>query len=66
MNDGLRLAAVGSQLLGFVIIFLLRTYEAPGFWQGVVLCLMLGSALVIFLIRRYQRNKQLRGRQSGS
>ena len=62
MNDGLRLAAVISQLIGFALIFFMFTYEVDGFWQGVVFALMLLSALVIWLIRRYRRNKvQMRG-----
>lgn len=62
MNDGLRLAAVISQLIGFGLIFFMFTYGVDGFWQGVVFALMLLSALVIWLIRRYRRNKvQMRG-----
>lgn len=59
MNDGLRLAAVGSQLVGFIVIFLMRTYEVATFWQGMVLALMLISALLVWLRRRYERNRKL-------
>lgn len=62
MSDRLRLAAIASQLIGFVVIFLLRTYEAAAFWQGLVLAAMLASAFVIWLLRRYQRNKVRRDR----
>ncbi len=59
MNDGLRLMAVASQLVGFIIIFLLRTYDIAIFWQGVVLGLMLCSVSLIWLFCRYARNKKL-------
>ena len=59
MNDGLRLVAVGSQLIGFIVIFLMRTYGVATFWQGVVLALMLISALLVWLRRRYERNRKL-------
>jgi Na+-driven multidrug efflux pump len=63
VNDSLRLWAIFSQLLGFIVIFLLRTYEVPGFWQGIVLALMLSSALLIWLIRLYRKNKRLKDRR---
>jgi uncharacterized membrane protein YqjE len=59
MNESLRLAAIASQLIGFIIIFLMRTYEIDAVWQGVVLMLMLLSALAIWLVKRYQKNKKL-------
>ncbi|WP_028304270.1 hypothetical protein [Oceanospirillum maris] len=59
MNESLRLAAIASQLIGFIIIFLMRTYEIDAVWQGVVLILMLLSALAIWLVKRYQKNKKL-------
>lgn len=64
MNDGLRLAAVASQLLGFIIIFLMRTYEVASLWQGVVLALMLLSAFLIWIRRHYERNKKLMQQQN--
>lgn len=63
MQDNLRLLAVFSQLLGFIIIFLMRTYEVDGFWQGCVLTLMLLSALAIWLIRQYRKNKHLKDKE---
>jgi len=59
MSDGLRLTAVASQLIGFVIIFLMRTYETSAVWQGFVLFLMLLSALAVWLVGRYQKNRRL-------
>jgi len=59
MNESLRLAAIASQLIGFIIIFLMRTYEVDVVWQGIVLMLMLLSALAIWLVKRYQKNKKL-------
>ncbi len=64
MNDGLRLAAVGSQLIGFMVIFMMRTYEVATFWQGLVLALMLLSAFLIWMRRRYERNKKLMRQQN--
>jgi len=63
MNESLRLAAIASQLIGFIIIFLMRTYEIDAVWQGVVLMLMLLSALAIWLVKRYQKNKKLLGKK---
>lgn len=60
MNDNLRLLAVFTQLSGFIIIFLMRTYAIDIFWQGCVLALMLLSALGVWLLRRYRKNKQIR------
>ena len=59
MNESLRLAAIASQLIGCIIIFLMRTYEVDVVWQGIVLMLMLLSALAIWLVKRYQKNKKL-------
>ena len=59
MNESLRLAAIASQLIGFIIIFLMRTYEVDVVWQGIVLMLMLLSALAIWLVKRYHQNKKL-------
>lgn len=64
MNDSLRLAAVGSQLIGFIVIFLMRTYEVATFWQGLVLALMLLSAFLIWMRRHYERNKKLMQQQN--
>ncbi len=63
MHDNLRLLAVFSQLLGFIIIFLMRTYEVDSFWQGCVLVLMLLSAFSIWLIRQYRKNKRLKDKE---
>jgi len=65
MNDSLRLAAVGSQLIGFIVIFLMRTYQVDTVWQGGVLVLMLLSAFLVWLRRRYERNKKLMDQQQG-
>ncbi len=66
MNDRLRLLAVGSQLIGFIVIFLMRTYEVALVWQGAVLILMLIAAFLIWVRRRYERNRKLMGQQSQS
>ncbi|MBB1488804.1 hypothetical protein [Oceanospirillum sediminis] len=66
MNDNLRLVAVFSQLAGFILIFLMRTYNVDAFWQGVVLVLMLASALTIWLVRRYRKNKTVKSKYSQS
>lgn len=63
MQDNLRLLAVFSQLLGFIIIFLMRTYEVDSFWQGCVLALMLLSAFLIWLTRQYRKNKRLKDKE---
>ena len=65
MNDSLRLAAVGSQLIGFIVIFLMRTYQVDTVWQGGVLVLMLLSAFLVWLRRRYEHNKKLMDQQQG-
>lgn len=64
MSDPLKLTAVGCQLSGFIVIFLMRTYDVAGFWQGTVLVLMLLSALLIGLRRRYERNTKLAKKQN--
>ncbi|WNL42145.1 hypothetical protein RN347_16205 [Halomonas sp. PAMB 3264] len=58
--DVLRALAIGSQALGLTLIIALETVmgNAARPWQGVVLALMLVSALLIALARLYRRNRQ--------
>lgn len=63
MHDRLRLWAIVSQALGFVVIFLLETSLGrgqAGHYQLGVLLLMLAAASVIAVLRRYQQGKALR------
>ena len=56
--DPLRALAIGSQALGFVMIFVLGTtldHLRP--WQGLPLGLMLVVALVVAIVRRYRNNR---------
>ncbi|GEN24962.1 hypothetical protein HCU01_29110 [Halomonas cupida] len=56
--DPLRVLAIGSQALGFILIFLLGTrLESPRPWQGLTLAVMLVIALSVALARRYRNNR---------
>ncbi|MBY6112501.1 MULTISPECIES: hypothetical protein [unclassified Halomonas] len=56
--DPLRALAIGSQALGFVMIFVLgTTLDHPRPWQGLTLGLMLVVALVVAIVRRYRNNR---------
>ncbi|MAY71678.1 MAG: hypothetical protein CME82_09525 [Halomonas sp.] len=56
--DPLRALAIGSQALGFVMIFVLgTTLDHPRPWQGLTLGLMLVVALVVAIARRYRNNR---------
>lgn len=62
-NNRLRLWAIVSQALGFMVIFWLETYLGrgqAGAWQLGVLLLMLAAALLIAVLRRYQQRKVMR------
>ncbi|MFC7368483.1 MULTISPECIES: hypothetical protein [Vreelandella] len=58
--DMLRALAIGSQALGLTLIITLETVlgDEARPWQGVVLAVMVASALIIALVRLY-RNKRL-------
>ncbi|WP_252105838.1 MULTISPECIES: hypothetical protein [unclassified Halomonas] len=58
--DVLRALAIGSQALGLALIIALETVmgNAARPWQGVVLAIMLVTALLIALARLYRRNRQ--------
>lgn len=63
--DPLRALAIGSQALGFIVIFLLGTLlESPRAWQGLTLAAMLVAALSVALTRRYRRNQRQRERDA--
>lgn len=56
--DPLRVLAIGSQALGFILIFLLgTTLESPRPWQGLTLAVMLVIALSVAVARRYRNNR---------
>lgn len=62
-NNRLRLWAIVSQALGFMVIFWLETYLGrgqAGAWQLGVLLLMLAAALLIAVLKRYQQRKAMR------
>ncbi|MGO2242458.1 MAG: hypothetical protein ACTH5D_11935 [Halomonas sp.] len=57
--DRLRALAIGSQAIGLILIITLETImgDAARPWQGVVLAVMLVTALAIALVRLYRRNQ---------
>lgn len=58
--DPLRVLAIASQALGFMLIITLETLMPDGAarpWQGVTLAAMVGVALVLAVARVYRRNK---------
>lgn len=57
--DPLRVLAIASQALGFVLIITLETVlgDAARLWQGITLGVMLVTALSVALMRQYRRNK---------
>lgn len=57
--DRLRALAIGSQAIGLILIITLETVmgDAARPWQGVVLAVMLVTALAIALVRLYRRNQ---------
>lgn len=62
-KDRLRLWAIVSQALGLLAIFLLETSLGrgqAGWYQLVILLLMLIAALVIAVLKRYQQRKAMR------
>lgn len=61
-SDTLRALAIASQATGFLLIITLETLlgDAARPWQGVTLGGMLACALVIAVVRRYQRNRARR------
>lgn len=58
-SDTLRALAIASQAIGFLLIITLETWlgDAARPWQGVTLGGMLACALVVAVVRRYQRNR---------
>lgn len=62
--DTLRVLAIASQALGFILIITLQTVlgDAARPWQGVVLAGMVGAALWIALLRLYRRNRARKAR----
>nr|WP_300310038.1 hypothetical protein [Halomonas sp.] len=57
--DSLRILAIASQAIGFILIFVLgTTLESPRPWQGVTLAIMISVALGVAIVRRY-RSKRL-------
>lgn len=57
--DRLRALAIGSQAIGLILIITLETVmgDAARPWQGVVLAVMLVTALAIALVRLYRCNQ---------
>ena len=57
--DTLRVLAIASQALGFILILTLETLmgDAARPWQGVTLVVMVLCALSLALARLYRRNK---------
>lgn len=58
--DPLRVLAIASQALGFILIITLETLMPDGAarpWQGVTLAAMVSVALVLAMARLYRRNK---------
>ncbi|MBZ9558910.1 MULTISPECIES: hypothetical protein [Modicisalibacter] len=57
--DTLRVLAIASQAVGFILILTLETVlgDAARPWQGVTLALMLAAALIIAVLRQYRRNR---------
>ncbi|ALM51194.1 hypothetical protein [Halomonas huangheensis] len=56
--DPLRVLAIASQALGFILIFVLGTIlESPRPWQGLTLAIMLVVALSVAVARRYRNNR---------
>ncbi|PMR74274.1 hypothetical protein [Billgrantia endophytica] len=57
--DTLRILAIASQALGFVLIMTLETLlgNAARPWQGLTLAVMVLCALVLAVARLYRRNK---------
>ncbi|AMC99260.1 MULTISPECIES: hypothetical protein [Halomonas] len=57
--DTLRVLAIASQALGFILIITLETVmgDAARPWQGATLAVMVLCALCLALARLYRRNK---------
>ncbi|RDB42278.1 hypothetical protein DU490_13855 [Halomonas sp. DQ26W] len=57
--DTLRVLAIASQALGFILIITLETLmgDAARPWQGTTLAVMVLSALFLALARLYRHNK---------
>ena len=58
--DPLRVLAIASQALGFILIITLETLMPDGGarpWQGVTLAVMVAFALALAVARVYRRNK---------
>ena len=58
--DPLRVLAIASQALGFILIITLETLMPDGAarpWQGVTLAVMVTFALALAVARVYRRNK---------
>ncbi len=57
--DTLRVLAIASQALGFILIITLETLmgDSARPWQGVTLGVMVLCALFLALARLYRRNK---------
>lgn len=57
--DTLRVLAIASQALGFILIITLETLmgDAARPWQGVTLGIMVLCALCLALARLYRRNR---------
>jgi len=63
LKDPLRFWAIISQAIGFTLIIFLETWlgrAQAGYWQLRVLLVMIGIALVIALMRRYQNKRLLK------
>ncbi len=63
LSSRLRFWAIVSQALGLSLIFILESLLGrgqAGKWQLIILLLMLGTALVIALLRTYATKKELR------
>ncbi|MCS2610292.1 hypothetical protein [Halomonas dongshanensis] len=62
--DPLRVWAIGSQALGFIMIITLETVlgDAARPWQGGVLAAMIVCALGVALARLYRRNRARKAR----
>lgn len=58
--DVLRVLAIASQAIGFILIITLETVmgDAARPWQGVTLASMVAFALGLALARLYRRNKR--------
>ncbi|OHV11560.1 hypothetical protein BH688_07045 [Kushneria phosphatilytica] len=64
-RDPLRMLAITSQMVGFILIIILQTLLPPSQarpLQAAVLIVMLTIAVSVALMRRYRRNRRWRDR----